>query len=278
VKSAVVIVNWNSGRRLCSCLQSLPASPQIVVIDNASADDSLHSAKATGGPALFIENATNRGFAAAVNQGFAATSTPYVLLLNPDVHVTPGSIEMLERVLDEHPHAGAVGGYVNEKYLPRPLATPWTVVRENLGLPVQFRYFLVGSPNSFEVGQAAAAALLVRRDAYNAAHGFDEIFYPAWYEDVDFCRSLRNKGWEVRFARDAEFVHEGGYSAKALGSSDFAAAYYRNQLRYISKHFGPAARLMVRLSLVAGMAARTVLQPSRASASSKVIIGALGGW
>jgi uncharacterized integral membrane protein len=63
-----------------------------------------------------------------------------------------------------------------------------------------------------------------------------------------------------------------------MGSSEFAAAYYRNQLRYIGKHFGWPAGLMVRLSIVAGMAARTVAQPSRASASSKVIIGALGGW
>jgi GT2 family glycosyltransferase len=271
VKSAIVIVNWNSGGRLASCLQSLPPSPQTVVIDNASADESLQLAKACGSFAIFIENSSNRGFAAAVNQGFVATSTPYVLLLNPDVRVTPGSIGLLEAVLDGNPRAGAVGGYVNEKYLPRPLATPWTVVRENLGIPV-------AALNAVEVGQAAAAALLVRREAYNATHGFDEAFYPAWYEDVDFCRSLRDHGWEVRFAREADFLHEGGYSAKAMGSSEFAAAYYRNQLRYIGKHFGWPAGLMVRLSIVAGMAARTVAQPSRASASSKVIIGALGGW
>jgi GT2 family glycosyltransferase len=194
-----------------------------------------------------------------------------VLLLNPDVHVIPGSIETLERVLDEDPRVGAVGGYVNEKYLPRRLATPWTVVRENLGIPV-------AASNTREVGQAAAAALLVRRDAYAAARGFDERFFPAWYEDVDFCRALRNQGWDVRFAREAEFVHEGGYSAQALGSSDFAAAYYRNQLRYINKHFGSAAGLMVRLSIIAGMAARLLVRPSMASASSKVIAGALGGW
>ncbi|HET9217177.1 MAG TPA: glycosyltransferase family 2 protein [Terriglobia bacterium] len=271
MKSAIVIVNWNSGRRLLSCLQSLPSTAQIVVIDNASADDSLQVAKASGTPAVFIENSSNRGLAAAVNQGFAATSTPYVLLLNPDVRATPDSIALLETVLDHNPRAGAVGGYVNEKYLPRELATPWTVVRENLGIPV-------GTLNAAEVGQAAAAALLVRREAYIAAQGFDEVFYPAWYEDVDFCRSLHDHGWEVRFARDAEFVHEGGYSAKAMGSAEFAAAYYRNQLRYISKYFGWPARLMVRFSIVAGMAARTVVQPSRASASSKVIIGALGGW
>jgi len=271
VKSAVVIVNWNSGRRLASCLQSLPANPQTVVVDNASADDSVALARSCG-TATFIENSSNRGFAAAVNQGVAATSAPYILLLNPDIGVPPGSIEILERILDEHPRAGAVGGYVNEKYLPRPLATPWTVVRENLGFPV------AGSNTQEEVGQAAAAALLIRREAYDAAQGFDEVFFPAWYEDVDFCRSLRAKGWGVRFARKAEFAHEGGYSAKALGASDFAAAYYRNQLRYINKHFGRGAGLLVRLSLIAGMAARLVVQPSRASASSKVIAGALGGW
>jgi GT2 family glycosyltransferase len=272
VKSAVVIVNWNSGGRLASCLQSLPASPEpVVVIDNASADDSLRIARDLLPTATFIENDSNRGLAAAVNQGFAATSAAYVLLLNPDIRVVPGSIEILERLMDEHLRAGAVGGYVNEKYLPRPLATPWSVVRENLGVPV-------APSNAPEVGQAAAAALLVRREAYAAAHGFDERFFPAWYEDVDFCRSLRAQGWDVRFAREAEFVHEGGYSARALGSSDFAAAYYRNQLRYINKHFGPAAELVVRFSIVAGMAVRLLVQPSRAAASTKVIAGALGGW
>lgn len=271
MKSAVVIVNWNSGGRLRSCLQSLPLSPETVIIDNASSDDSLQQAKDSGVPAKFIENATNRGLAPAINQGFSATSTTYVLLLNPDVSVTPGAIEILERVLDQDVQTGAIGGYVNDKYLPRPLATPWTVVRENIGLPVN-------PQNSQRVGQAAAAALLVRREAYQAAGGFDEQFLPAWYEDVDFCRQLRAAGWEVRFAREAEFVHEGGYSARALGSSDFAAAYYRNQLRYIHKHFGGGAGLMVRLSIVAGMAARLIVAPSRAGACSKVIAGALGGW
>jgi GT2 family glycosyltransferase len=194
-----------------------------------------------------------------------------VLLLNPDVAVTPGSIEILESVLDAHPRVGAVGGYVNEKYLPRRLATPWTVVRENMGLPVKVQ-------SSEDVGQAAAAALLVRREAYVAAGGFDERFLPAWYEDVDFCRSLASAGWQVRFAREAAFVHEGGYSARALGASDFAASYYRNQLRYIHKHFGGGAGLLVRLSIVAGMAARLIAAPSRAGACSRVIAGALGGW
>jgi GT2 family glycosyltransferase len=271
VKSAVVVVNWNSGERLKACLESLPADAAIVVVDNASADDSLQLASDVRPNAKFIRNFSNRGLAAAINQGVAATSSPYILLLNPDVRVTPDAIETLERVLDDNPRVGAIGGYVNDRYLPRPLATPWTVIRENFGLPAK-------PAKSENVGQAAAAALLVRREAFTAAQGFDERFFPAWYEDVDFCRSLRNAGWDIRFARQAQFIHEGGYSAKALGPSEFAAAYYRNQLRYVRKHFGVVAGLFVRLSIIAGMAGRILTQPSRAGACSKVIVGAIGGW
>lgn len=271
MKSAVVVVNWNSGPRLKACLESLPSDAAIVVIDNASADDSLRQAASAGTNVTFQRNPDNRGLAAAINQGVAATSTPYVMLLNPDVQVPPGSIENLEAVLDKNPRTGAVGGYVNDRYLPRSVATPWTVLRENIGLPVK----LATTANDM---QAAAAALLVRRDAFRAAGGFDERFFPAWYEDVDFSRSLRNSGWEVRFCREARFIHEGGYSAKALGPSDFAAAYYRNQLRYVQKHFGRASTVAVRLSIIVGMLARMISAPSRAGTCSKVIAGAMGGW
>jgi GT2 family glycosyltransferase len=271
VQPAVVIVNWNSGPRLKACLESLPEDSHPVVVDNASEDGSIQIAKQSRIRAVIIENSTNRGLAAAINQGFAATSTDYVLLLNPDVLATPGAIETLGRILKDNPRAGAVGGYVNDRYLPRPLASPWTVVRENLGLPA-------AALDAETVGQTAAAAVLVRREAWRSAGGFDEQFFPAWYEDVDFCKSLSEAGWEVRFARKAQFIHEGGYSAKALGASNFAEAYYRNQIRYIRKHFGAAATLLVRLSIVAGMAARAVAKPSRAGACSKVIAGALGGW
>jgi N-acetylglucosaminyl-diphospho-decaprenol L-rhamnosyltransferase len=267
----VVIVNWNSGERLARCLESLPDSADIVVVDNASEDDSLKQAQTARPSTTFIANTSNRGLAAGLNQGFAATSSPYVLVLNPDITVPSGSVEILERILDEYPKAGAVGGYVNEKYLPRPLATPWTVIRENCGMPV-------ASASGDKVGQAAAAALLVRREAYTAIGGFDERFVPAWYEDVDFCKSLNVADWEVHFAQDAKFAHEGGYSARTLGATAFAAAYYRNQLRYINKHFSALAGLLVRLSIVAGMTVRMINTPSRSDACWTAISGALGGW
>jgi N-acetylglucosaminyl-diphospho-decaprenol L-rhamnosyltransferase len=271
LRSSVVIVNWNAGGRLKKCLESLPAAADTVVIDNASEDDSILQAQAARPATHFIRNSSNRGLSAGLNQGFAATSSSYVLVLNPDITVNASSVDRLERILDGYPRAGAVGGYVNEKYLPRPIATPWTVIRENFGFPV-------ATMQSAKVGQAAAAALLVRREAYDAVGGFDERFVPAWYEDVDFCKSLSLAGWDVLFSREAEFVHEGGYSARALGSAAFAAAYYRNQLRYIRKHFGRAAGFFVRVSMVLGMTVRMMNTPSRSDACWTVISGALGGW
>jgi N-acetylglucosaminyl-diphospho-decaprenol L-rhamnosyltransferase len=259
-------------------LESLPADTQAVVIDNASEDDSIEQARAARPTTTFIRNSSNRGLSAGLNQGFAATAAPYVLVLNPDITVPVTSVELLERDLDAHPYAGAVGGYVNEKYLPRPLATPWMVIRENVGFPVSAANSIKVGQAAAKVGQAAAAALLVRREAYAAVGGFDERFVPAWYEDVDFCKSLSLAGWEVRFCRAAEFVHEGGYSARALGATDFASAYYRNQLRYIHKHFGAAAGALVRVSIVVGMTGRMVTTPSRSDACRAVISGALGGW
>ncbi len=271
MKSAVVIVNWNSGSRLKACLESLPLDAEVFVIDNASEDDSIEQARAARPTTTFIRNSSNRGLAAGLNQGFAAAVSPDVLVLNPDVCVTPGAVELLETILDQHPRAGAVGGYVNEKYLPRPLATPWTVICENFGVRGS-------TTSSAKVGQAAAAALLVRRVAYDEIGGFDERFVPAWYEDVDFCKSLGLAGWEVHFSRAARFVHEGGYSARALGPTAFASAYYRNQFQYINKHFGAVAGVLVRVSIIVGMTARMMATPSRSDACWTVIAGALGGW
>lgn len=275
MKSAIVIVNWNSGERLKRCLESIPPEAEVVVVDNASGDDSIRQAREARPATNFIANPSNRGLAAGLNQGFAATASSWVLVLNPDITVPAGSIERLEQVLEGAPRAGAVGGYVNEKYLPRPLATPWTIIRENFGMPVGP---YAGDGRGDKVGQAAAAALLVRRDAYTAIGGFDERFLPAWYEDVDFCKSLSLAGWEVRFARDARFIHEGGYSARTLGATAFAAAYYRNQLRYINKHFNAVGSFLVRLSIVVGMTARMMTTPSRSDACWTAIAGALGGW
>src|SRR5262245_38284894 len=189
-----------------------------------------------------ISNSVNRGFAAAINQAFQTTDTPFVLVLNPDVRVLPGAVSILEEFMSANPRAGAAGGHVNDEYLPRDFPTVGSLVRENLGLRKVSLRPQVHEKLPVEVEQAAAAAIMIRRDAFESVEGFDERFYPAWYEDVDFCVRLKERGWQVYFIPKAEFLHEGGYTTEVLGSEKFAKAYYGNQMRYAEKHFGAAGK------------------------------------
>jgi GT2 family glycosyltransferase len=272
MSTTVALVNWNSGNLLRVCIESLiNTSPllEIVVVDNASEDDSLSKVLEFRARVSFIRNSVNRGFGPAVNQAFKATTSSYVLILNPDTQALKNSISLLEEFLDSHLKAGAVGGYVNDKYLPRDLPTLSHLVRENIGLPNRKRLEVSDAPVLVE--QPAAAALLVRRDAFDSIGGFDEQFYPAWYEDVDFCRRLQTAGWEIYFAPKAEFLHEGGYSAANLGTENFTRAYYGNQMRYVRKHMGTSAAMIVRASIAAGLAARMITRPEKARSYGKVL-------
>ena len=276
--STVAVINWNSGSWLRTCIESLlatTANAEILVVDNASEDASLESVQGFRNRVNFIRNNVNRGFAAAINQAFKATSTSYVLVLNPDIRVMPGAVVMLEEFMDKHPRAGAVGGYVNEKYLPRDFPTVGGLVLANLGFGRHRPPPQLAEPAAVE--QPAAAALMIRREAHESVGGFDEQFYPAWYEDVDFCRRLKAGGWEIYFAPKAEFLHEGGYSADALGSEGFIGAYYGNQVRYARKHFGRAGAAAVRASVAAGMIVRMIGKPKEAAAYGRAFIGALKG-
>ena len=257
-------------------IQSTSDVADIVVVDNASTDRSLETASGFGNRVQLLRNASNLGFAGGVNQAFSATSAPLVLILNPDVGVTPGVVEKMRSFLETHPNAAAIGGHVGERYLPRRLPTAGSLIRENLGLGKHSDKESLTEP--YEIEQAAAAALMIRRVAYEQVGGFDTRFYPAWYEDVDFCMQLKSAGWKIYFDPAARFLHEGGYSAKALGASAFAAAYYRNQLRYVAKHMNGTSRVAIRLAMATGMVVRTLAAPARAGAYWPVVAGALGKW
>ncbi len=260
---AALIVNWNSGPLIGAAIRSIlsTSESEIVVVDNASSDGSLDAVDRSEPRIRIFRNDENLGFAAGINRGFRETRSTYVLILNPDARARPGAIAALKSVLDRNARAGAVGGYVNSRYMPRSLPTMGSLIRENLGLgrgapPV---------PNGLvRVDQPAGSALMVRRDAYDAVNGFDEQFYPAWYEDVDFAKSLAVSGWEVYFDPAAAFEHDGGYSLEALGVERFMVAYYANQFRYARKHLNARFVPALKAALLVGVAARSLIRPHRA--------------
>lgn len=260
---AALIVNWNSGPLIGAAVGSIlsTSESEIVVVDNASSDESLNAVDTSDSRVRILRNDENLGFAAGINQGFRETRSTYVLILNPDARARPGTIAALKSVLDGNARAGAVGGYVNARYLPRSLPTMGSLIRENLGLGRSARAVPSGL---VRVDQPAGSALMVRREAFDAVSGFDEQFFPAWYEDVDFAKSLAVSGWEIYFDPTARFEHDGGYSLGAMGTERFMAAYYANQFRYARKHLNARFVPALKAALVVGVAARSLVRPGQA--------------
>src|SRR4051794_26360852 len=193
----VVIVNWNSGSQLKECLQSFSAvasdavTVRLTVVDNASADGSCDGLEGTTRtPPALIRNAQNRGFGAACNQGAAGSDADFILFLNPDTQLAPGSFELPARYLasPHHQSVGIVGiqladatGQVARNTARAP--TPRSMIGHSLGLD---RLGLAAFPRHFDedwahdetrtVDQVMGAFFFVRREVFEALGGFDERF------------------------------------------------------------------------------------------------------
>ena len=99
---------------------------------------------------------------------------------------------------------------------------------------------------------------MIRADVFDRLGGFDEAFWPAWWEDVDFCRRLLATGHRIRYVPDAVFLHQGGASLEALGTRTFERVFAANRRRYVRKHHGRLAAALVGGLGIAGAALRGV--------------------
>ncbi|HUA61278.1 MAG TPA: glycosyltransferase family 2 protein [Verrucomicrobiae bacterium] len=274
----IVIVTFNSQSEIGPCLEAaLTSGARIVVVDNASADGTLAEMERAGAAergVKIIANPVNRGFAAAVNQGFAVLDTPYVLLLNPDA-VLQSSLESLRECCDLPASAGAGGRLVDTRgdpqtgFMVRQLPTPGTLILEALvlnrlfpGNRINRRYRGLGLDysNRLEVEQPAGAFLMVRRDVWEELCGFDENYFPLWFEDVDFCRRAKDRGYRLFYTPRAVAKHTGGHSIPRIGLEMRRFYWYRSLLKYSSRHFSPLAFRSVSLAVVTGSIIRGVAE------------------
>jgi N-acetylglucosaminyl-diphospho-decaprenol L-rhamnosyltransferase len=269
----IVIVTYNSGEEIGACLDAaLARGAEIVVVDNASSDQTVTEVERRG--VYLIRNPGNRGFAAAVNQGFRALTANYVLLLNPDASLKSG-LEDLRRQcsIDGVGAAGGrtagLDGKLQIGWMFRRLPTPSALCFEVLGInrlwptnPVNwlFRCYDVHltEMTPVEIEQPAGAFLMIRRDAWERLGGFDESFYPLWFEDVDFCCRLKAAGLRLFHVPAAVVSHFGAHSIRKLPPGLREIYWYGSLLRYTSKHFTPFARRMVCCSVLVGSVIRAI--------------------
>ena len=271
IEAAIVIVTHNSAEEIGPCLDAaLPTGAEVIVVDNGSLDGTLEGIRGRG--AALIANPENRGFAAAVNQGVRGTRANLVLLLNPDAVLQTG-IEKLCAAFTA-PKVGAAAGKlvdsnhsVQAGFNVRRLPTATALAFEALLInrlwprnPVNWHYrcydFSHNEPATIE--QPAGAFLMFRRGVWEELGGLDERFYPVWFEDVDFCKRLRDHGYYVYYEPSAVATHQGGHSIRKILLEKREIYWYGGLLKYGSKHFNSVSSRLLCLAVIIGSLLRMI--------------------
>jgi len=270
-EAGIVIVTRESGSEIGACLDcALPTGAEIVVVDNASSDGTRDEIIRRG--VRLIANPDNLGFAAAVNQGIRALDAPFVLLLNPDAHLET-SLDPLIECCSQPGVAGASGKLVDHSgrlqtgFAIRRLPSPAALICEVLLLnrlwprnPINWHYRCLSFDFSVasDVEQPAGAFLMIRRDVWQELGGFDERFWPLWFEDVDFCWRSRSKGYRIRYTPEAVAKHTGGHSLSKISLENQQLYWYRSLLGFAAKHYRSSTARMICAAVILGSIPRMV--------------------
>ncbi len=288
---AIVIVAYNSAAEIGRCLDALRdlTTVEVLVVDNASADATRAEVASHG--VRLIANSTNAGFAAAVNQAVRSTTASLILLLNPDARLVSGLDEMA--TLLETPGTGAVGGMLigddgtpQTGFMARNLPGPAALTLEVLGInriwprnPVNWHYrCLAMSPmTTAQVDQPAGAFLMFSRDAWQTVGGFDERFWPLWFEDVDFCARLKSAGFRTYYHPKGIARHAGAHSIRSLALENRERYWYGSLLEYAEKHYSSSAFRVACGAVVIGAVLRVVTAFPRAGLKAFAVYGGVIG-
>lgn len=265
---SIVIVNWNTGQALKRCLDSIEELNKtnyklltVVIVDNASTDNSLEcldtksNNKVSGSykslPIKLIQNKSNEGFAKACNEGAREADGDYILFLNPDMMLFKNTLKQCFSYLNKNnvDRLGAFGVKLVDDQ--------GNTLRTCSRLPKK-RYFfakciganrIIKKWNAFmlewnhessrKVDEVIGAFFIVPRHLFEEMKSFDERFF-VYYEEVDYCKRLKDKGYYVYYYADASAFHEGGGSSNQV--KDYRLFYeLRSRYLYEQKHYGDRA-------------------------------------
>ncbi len=247
----IAIVNHNTCEELRACLATIDPRwvTQVLVVDNASTDDSVAMVRRDYPWVALQLNQTNPGYGAAGNQAIAACRGKYVLLLNSDTRLFPRTLPALNAYLDQHPRAAIVGPrLLNPDRSLQPscysFPTPFQVFLEESTL-IRLIRMIPGLRNGFQrtrsqthnraVPWVLGAALAIRRKPFEAIGGFDESFF-LYAEEIDLCYRLRAAGWETHFTPEAAIIHVGGASTRQR-RAEMALQFFRSLTHFYRCHY-----------------------------------------
>jgi N-acetylglucosaminyl-diphospho-decaprenol L-rhamnosyltransferase len=268
---SIVIVSWNVCDLLRRCLHSIfdhldsTLTLEVIVVDNASSDDSVSMVREAFPHVRLIVNADNRGFPAANNQGIDVAGGRYVFLLNADTEVVGDALATMVDFADARPDVGVVGpqllnpdGSVQSSRRRFPtLATAFlesTWLQPHAPRRVLARYYVLDQLDdaTLDVDWVKGAALMARRSAIDRVGVMDEGFF-MYSEELDWCRRFRDDGWRVVYLPTAQIVHyEGKSSEQVLPVRHIH--FQTSKVRYFCKYHGRVASEALRCFLLANYA------------------------
>lgn len=258
---AIVIVNWNSGRLLRECLESVrndasESLVQIIVVDNDSSDSSL-----TGLPddsrLSIVRSNENVGFGRACNLGARQSSSEFILFLNPDCTIQTGLIDSISKTLGKESHRrdAVLGialtdsaGRIQRHCARRPTAS--TMVFDAVGLSKLFPRLFHGMImeefdhlTSRQVDHVIGGFYLVRRKVFDMVGGFDEAFF-LFLEDLDLSCRIKDEGWGIWYSAEHSAHHEGGGTTRQIKARRLFYSV-ESRLLFAKKRLGRVAYTMV---------------------------------
>jgi GT2 family glycosyltransferase len=248
---SIIVVNYNTREALRRCLKTLGTEHEVIVVDNASRDDSAQMVELEFPHAKLVANTKNKGFGPAVNQGLTHMTGELALLMNADCRPRGDSVRRLVEAFGESPDAVAVGPRLvfpdgNTQQSAANALTLWAVFCEQTGLEKIFPWTRIFSPYweserlmaqagpVHQVDQVMGACIL-----FKPLVKFDEAYF-LYCEDTDFCRRLSQFGM-IYYVKDAVFEHDLGASSR-LFRWETIARYNRGKEMYFEKHYGRAAK------------------------------------
>ncbi|MBP6015975.1 MAG: glycosyltransferase family 2 protein [Candidatus Promineofilum sp.] len=272
---SIIIVNWNVRDLLRNCLHSIDAgrgtlSVEVIVVDSASADDSVAMVRDEFPWVSLIPCAENVGFPRGNNLGLAEALGTYLLLLNPDTVILADVLPKMVAFLQACPDVGALGpqllntdGSIQSSRRRFPTAatgfleSTWL---EGLAPGVLRRYYALDLPDdaTADVDWLTGACIMVPRTVYEEIGGLDEGYY-MYSEELDWCRRIKAAGRRVVYYPAAQVIHHIGKSSEQAVTARHIN-FQRAKLRYFRKYHGRVLAGALRAFLLAHYAWQLALE------------------
>lgn len=281
----LVIVNWNVKDYLDICLKSLAKwqvakACHVVVVDNASADGSVAMVQSNYPEVELIKAQENLGFAKGNNLACEGAEEEYIILLNPDTEVVDDFTARIDEFFSKHSQAAVVGGKIinNDNSIQpsvRTFPTLWAGILDSIKLlkrcpKLGGKYLQTNFDYNKEqsVDQVMGAFMIIKNSVWQQMSGFDNG-YKLWFEEVDFCKRVKQAGYEIWYSPEFKLRHTGARSFVQLSHTAKHKIYSASLLRYFSKFHGKCSVGILKLFVALGTLESKIIDYAKSGAKNK---------